>query len=308
MMSWRENYLLYSALQKTIRWGEVNDARYFAEEIIRSGKPGGVLNRLVVISAEDVGLADPSLVKYVGQRYDEFENCLKKSKIKKSEVLNHPEVRSIIDRAVIAAALCRKSRFLPMISFAILYDIYKNETFDHSLDDYQYRFLDAIRRYDEEGALHYAYIIKEVFNSDNSVLAMIENEKERRNTELINEWIKVYGQSGERLLFAGAVLLLCRDLNYDYGEYLKSIDSYVSRPIEEVDIPDRAHDMHTKTAKSKDRGLEHFFGEATSLRHKRFLSDWDDKGKQIYFEAAKVGLGKTAKIIDAIKEKYEKRR
>lgn len=307
-MSWREVYLLYSALQKAIRWGEINDARYFAREIVRMKQPGGVLNRLVTISAEDVGLADPSLVKYVGQRYDDFEAWVKKSKIKKSNVIEHSEACSIIDRAVIAAALCCKSRFLALISFATLYDIYKNEMFNHSLEDYQARFLDAVHQYDEEGAIYNAYIIKEVFDSDSSVLAIIEREKERRNTQLIDEWVKVYNQSGVRLLFVGAVILLCRDLNYDYGEYLKSIDSYVSRPIEEVETPDRAHDMHTKTTKSKGRGLEHFFNEAASIRHERFLSDWDDKGKQTYFEAEKEGLAKTSEVVDAIKEKYENRR
>ena len=107
-MSWREKiFLLYSALQKAIRWCEINDARYFAKEIIELGQPGGVLNRLVVIAAEDVGLADPSLVKYVGQRYDDFESWEKESKIKRKEALNHPEASFLaIFKASRSAAAC----------------------------------------------------------------------------------------------------------------------------------------------------------------------------------------------------------
>ena len=307
-------FLLSSALQKAIRWGEINDARYFAEEIMRDGKPGTALNRLITIAAEDVGFADPTLVKYVGQRYDEFERWEKKSKVKRSKVFDYLEALSIIDRAVIAAALCRKSRLLPMASFVTLYDIYKNEALHHDLNDCKDCFIDAVRREDEEGALRYAYIAKEIYKADTSILAIIkdiEDEEGIRNSELINEWIKVYTREKKdrnRLLFVGIILLLCRELDYDHGEYLKLVDSWVSKPIERADIPDRAYDKHTRIGKRMGRGLEHFLSEGASVRNEPFPNDWEDRGKQAYLEAEKKGLEDTSKLIAAITEKYEARK
>lgn len=311
-MNWKNDiFLLYSALQKIVRWGEVNDARYFARELIRRGQPGGALNRLIVIAAEDVGLADPTLVNYICQCYDELENWLEASNIKKSEAFNHDEALSIIDRAAIAASLCYKSRLLPMMSFATLYDIYRNENFNYDLEGYKNCFIDAVHCSDEQKALYYAYIIKEVFKAEDCVLEMIINEKENPNIDLINDWIKAYirkKKDRERLLFVGSILLLFRKLEYEHGEYVGLIDNYAAQPIEEADIPDRAYDAHTKTGKNKNRGLEYFFDEAASLRNERFANGWEEKGKYAYFEAEKSGLGKTSEIVEAIIEKYEKER
>lgn len=302
--------LLRSALQKVIRCGEVNEARHFAKEIIGEGQPGRVLNTLDIIAAEDVGLADPTLVKYVGQSYDEFEKWEKESKTKRVDVKNHQEACSIIDQAVIAAALSSKSRLLPMISFATLYDIYESETFDHGLREYQTRFLDAVHQGNEARTLYYAYIIKEVFGEDDSILATIKNMREVRNAELINDWIEVYTRKKKdrnRLLFVGIILLLFRDLNEEQGEYLTEIDRWTSEPIERADIPDRAYDKHTLTGRRKGRGLEHFLEEGASLRNERFSNDWEDAGRKAYFETEKEGIGKTSKIIEAIRRKYEKK-
>ena len=49
-------HVLQSALQKSIRWCEVNESRYFAKEFMNIGCPGGVFNRLMIIAAEDVGI------------------------------------------------------------------------------------------------------------------------------------------------------------------------------------------------------------------------------------------------------------
>ena len=113
-------YELISALQKSIRWCEVNDSRYFAQELMDMGIPGGVFNRLMLIAAEDVGLADPSLIVYERQCLDNFENLIKKYEIKKREAFKFPKLCDVVDRAVIAAAISYKSRLLPMLSFATL--------------------------------------------------------------------------------------------------------------------------------------------------------------------------------------------
>ncbi len=97
-------YILMSALQKAIRWCEVNDARSFAKDLMdMDSKPATVFNRLLIIAAEDVGLADPSLIFYVRKLYDEFENKREQNGIKKGDAFKFPDLREIVDRAVIAA-------------------------------------------------------------------------------------------------------------------------------------------------------------------------------------------------------------
>ena len=145
---------LRSAMQKSIRWCEVNDSRYFAREIMNLGYPGGVFNRLMIIAAEDVGLADPSLLLYERARYGEFQNRLKQDGLKKRDASNFPpDVREIVDRAVIAAALSYKSKLLPMATFATLFNIYQNETFNENLSEYVKRFIEAIETRDEKETL-----------------------------------------------------------------------------------------------------------------------------------------------------------
>ena len=63
MFDLNQQYILMSALQKAIRWCEVNASRYFAQRLMdMDSKPAIVFNRLIIIASEDVGLADPTLL------------------------------------------------------------------------------------------------------------------------------------------------------------------------------------------------------------------------------------------------------
>ena len=110
MYNMNKFYEFISAFQKSIRWGEVNSARYFAQELMKMGLPGGVFNRLIIIAAEDVGLADPSLLLYERECLGIFGNKLKECGIKKSQAFKNPMLCEVVDRAVIAAAKSFKSR------------------------------------------------------------------------------------------------------------------------------------------------------------------------------------------------------
>ena len=68
---------LISAIQKAIRWCEVNDSRYFAQELIDMGTPHAVFGQLRIIAAEDIGLADPSMVSYVSDCLESVEKVIK---------------------------------------------------------------------------------------------------------------------------------------------------------------------------------------------------------------------------------------
>ena len=123
-------YILMSALQKAIRWCEVNESRYFARQLVDMGVPAVALNRLLLIAAEDVGLADPTLLIYIRSCLNSFENLIKQHRIKKQEAHKFLDLCDVVDRAAIAAAISYKSRLLALASFATLFDIYENEDFN----------------------------------------------------------------------------------------------------------------------------------------------------------------------------------
>ncbi len=302
----RNRWELTSALQKSIRWCEVNESRYFARELMDMGIPGAVFNRLIIIPAEDVGLADPSLIVYERQCSDHFEKWIKQNKIKKSEAVKFPELCEIVDRAVIAAAISYKSRLLPQLSFATLFDIWENEDFSKNLSEYLDRFVLALKNEDEKQATYYAYVVSIFLNSEDNILKIVQKHSGMRNKDLIQKWVEEYRRNNELLMLAGSIVLLCRDLPYHHGEYNDAVYQYLSVPIKKVEIPDRAYDMHTSAGARKRRGLEHFFDEGATVKNERFSNDWEQAGRTAYISANQKGLGKAAEIIKTIKKNYEK--
>lgn len=305
MYNMNKYYLTISALQKSIRWCEVNASRYFARELVNMGCPGGAFNRLMIIAAEDIGLADPSLLLYERQCLDRFNDLIKKYGIKKRDAVKFPALCEIVDRAAIAAAVSYKSRMLTMASFATLYDIYQRETFNENTFTYLKRFADAVENRDEKQALYYAFVAGLFFNSMDRILTYARDQGEKRGDYLIKRWVDEYKRNPELLVLVGVVVMLCRDLNFSHGAYIDAIDQYRSIPIKAAQIPDRAYDKHTAAGKRRGRGLEHFFDEGGSVKNERFPNDWEQTGRDAYFRAESIKLEKTSKIIDAIKAKYE---
>ena len=206
-------YILMSALQKAIRWCEINDARSFAKDLMDMGsQPTLVFNRLLIIAAEDVGLADPSLILYVRKLYDEFDNKRKQNGIKKADAFNFPDLREIVDRAVIAAALSYKSRLTAMATGATLYDIYQNETFKENPSIYLSRLADTVKNRDEKQALYYAFVAGIFLNLKDRISIFIRRQGEDRNDYLIQGWAEEYKRDSEKMVLAGCVVMLCRHL------------------------------------------------------------------------------------------------
>ena len=63
-------YDVMSALQKSIRRGLEDDALFWGTELFLSEYPDQAWNRLLIISSEDVGLADPSLSARIKALHD----------------------------------------------------------------------------------------------------------------------------------------------------------------------------------------------------------------------------------------------
>jgi hypothetical protein len=303
MFDLNRQYLLVSSLQKSIRWCEINASRYFAQELMKMGVPGVAIHRLLLIAAEDVGLADPTLLIYVRSCLDAFENSIKRRGIKKQDAYKFPNLCDIVDQAAIAAAISYKSRLLAMSSFATLYEIHENEDFSGKLPTYLDRFAKAVESKDEKQALYCAYVAGLFFNSMDRILAWISRQSENPNYELAKRWVDEYKIKPELLVLTGSIALLCRNLPFTHGEFKDAIGNYIGTPITKAPIPDRAYDRHTDQGKRMGRGLHHFFKAGATIKNERFTNNWQQAGETACYRAERIGVLGTEKIIKAINEK-----
>jgi replication-associated recombination protein RarA len=216
-------YLLISALQKSVRWCEVNESRYFARQLVDMSVPGAALSRLLLIAAEDVGLADPTLLIYVRSCLDDFENLIKQQGIKKKDAFKFPDLCDAVDRAAIAAAISSKSRLLAQASFATLFDIYENENFNGQLPDYLNKLVTAVKNKDEKQALYYSFVAGLFLNSMDRILTWIQGQGDKLKRDLVRQWVEEYKRNQELLVFTGSIAMLCRDLDFTHGEFHQSI-------------------------------------------------------------------------------------
>jgi hypothetical protein len=297
--------VLISAIQKSIRWCEVNAARHFASELLDMGIPDALFGQIRIIAAEDIGLGDPSIVGYVGKELDNLKEMISQYGIKKEDVGNVSEMRIKLDRLVIAEAISYKSRLIPFAEFKTLFDIYKNESFSKSTIQYQRQFVDALDNNDEKTALFNALILDKIPGERERLLNVIREQCNRRNKELILEWINEYNKHKKLLNLTGSVLMLCRDLDFTHGEYKGDIDKYLSSPIKEAKIPDRAYDMHTRAGRDKGKGIDYFFRVSGTIKKERFKNDWEAIGKKAYNQAYKERLAYGDNIIKEIKNKIK---
>ena len=304
-------YELISAIQKAIRWCEINDARYFARELIDMGVPDSVWGQLRIIAAEDIGLADPTMVGYVEECYDDYNKVIEDeyNKIKPKDVKKIQKLCDIIDRVVIAEAISYKSRILPMANFITLYNIYKHENFKKSKTEFSKKFINSLgendlKKIDIEQALYNAFIGDIIFGERKKILRLIQEIGEKRNGDLVKEWIEAYERKGNLLTLTGSVILACKEKEFTHGEYKDSISQYLNKPIKSAIIPDRAYDKHTRKGQIKGRGLKFFFDVSGTVKNEKFPNKYEDEGKKSYYEADKIGLADEKLLIRAIKEKY----
>lgn len=94
-----------SAFQKAIRRGDEDSALFWMAEFYDSGKAEYLWKRMMIICAEDIGLAEPSIHTHVRELYASFKWMLEKNDKKKSE-------RMFLVQAVLMMVRCRKSRLV----------------------------------------------------------------------------------------------------------------------------------------------------------------------------------------------------
>ena len=101
-----EFYEVASALQKSIRRNEEDNALYFTVELYESGYDEYIWKRLKIITSEDVGLAEPMMPATIQALYQSYLEQKKKKDEK-----NRPE-RLFLVHAVLLLCRAKKSRLV----------------------------------------------------------------------------------------------------------------------------------------------------------------------------------------------------
>lgn len=97
-----------SALQKAIRRCEEENAVYWALELYKSGFSKALWNRLLVITSEDVGLAESGIEVSINALYNNYLALIEKKK-------DSPEALLPTLHAVVLLARAKKSRYIALL-------------------------------------------------------------------------------------------------------------------------------------------------------------------------------------------------
>lgn len=112
------HYDILSAFQKSIRGSDENAALHYLAKLVLAGDMASICRRLLVIAAEDIGLAFPNAVTIV------------KSCVDSALQLGFPEARIPLAEAVILLCTSPKSNSVIIAIDSAIYDVEKGDTGD----------------------------------------------------------------------------------------------------------------------------------------------------------------------------------
>jgi len=118
-----------SALQKSIRRGNEENAMYFAVELFNSGYGEYIWKRLRIMCSEDIGLAEPNMPANIQALYEMYA-----AQAKKKDEKHAPE-RLFLTHAVIMLCRAKKSR---LIDWTLLFFWEKHPNHNIPIPDYAY--------------------------------------------------------------------------------------------------------------------------------------------------------------------------
>ena len=129
----RKNYDFFecsSAFQKSVRRGVEQDAIFFGTELAGSGYANYLWKRMLIISSEDIGLANPDIVLQLQALYQNWQIIAAK---------NHEEAIIPITHAILLLARSPKSRLVDNAKMFALKSDYKPDIPDYALDTHTRR-------------------------------------------------------------------------------------------------------------------------------------------------------------------------
>lgn len=129
----RKNYDFFecsSAFQKSVRRGVERDAIFFGTELAGSGYAQYLWKRMLIISSEDIGLANPNLVTQIQSLYQNWQVIAAK---------NHEEAIIPIINAILLLSRSPKSRLVDNAKMFALKSDYRPDVPDYALDTHTRR-------------------------------------------------------------------------------------------------------------------------------------------------------------------------
>jgi replication-associated recombination protein RarA len=125
-----EFFEVASAFQKSVRRGLLDDAIYWAVELVESGNSEYLWKRIFIIVSEDIGIAEPTMPATIEALYQQFLRQAKKTKASKDK--NEPE-RLFIVHAVVAIVRAKKSR---LVDWLLIYHFSEHSNIRKLVPDY----------------------------------------------------------------------------------------------------------------------------------------------------------------------------
>ncbi len=310
-----------SALQKGCRRCNPDLTFTAASELIFTGYAGAVWKRMIVISCEDVGPANPTLVERVMKNWDKFNRTMKEEGIKMKEVSESPKCIDVLFTALLEVVSSPKSRITDNACYVWLKDLDLYKLLKASGNDKTTK-VENILKYGMSNNIHKRleafvclfHMIKKKneessrLDSDTHVRDAIKaviTEYERKIGEYKGKgrfsprarlWNKIFVKCDNVLAYttlafskmmSGDKILTTEikalDLKVDFKKYMSMDWKY--------DLPEYVYDKHTVEGARKGHGMLHFFGEPSLLNNRAF----EDIEKHYYDLALKYRLNEERK-------------
>ena len=250
--------VLISALQKFIRRGEVPGALYAAQQLLfpfSFQRWDRLWRRLIIIGAEDIGLAQSGVFLYLHRRKELIEAELAMGKEREKRVIE------IVLKAVWTLTLARKSR----------------------LTDHAFIYLDlTLKR--GEWTLPKEFSLWEI-------LAEPEIEEDELLKGIVQGETLPYTDSWRAFFSSEIPAEISGELSWIYKEWLKNkcvlftvhaglllvrkkLGPVIKEQVAElpeifpIELPDFVYDQHTAEGRKLGRGLKHFLEEGCKLENR----------------------------------------
>jgi len=282
-----------SALQKTIRRGDVDKAIYFGLEMFEYF-PWYTFRRLGVMATEDIGLADTLVVERVLSRSTTFVNLAKAAK---NQRVARPDLRPVVALAIREMALASKSREADHLAGRVIRGLYTGELSYGPENDYlslRDDFAEQCRDGQEvDATVTFFQLVHRharlIWIDLPSLAAALTGDSHIVSiaTNLATICVDLQEKKGGYEPHTGAfmALLLSRsDNDFSFLERLRSIEE-----IGPIAVPDYALDMHTQAGRRMRRGYEHFAAVGSKIANEGYEDayvdwsyvpevddDWDD--------------------------------
>lgn len=174
-----------SALQKSIRRSELDDALYFAVDMDLTGYGEYCWNRLLVMASEDIGVASPDTCVRVKTLYDTY-------KLLKAKKNDHCPERLMLVHAVLELVTAAKSRLTDtsLITHYGLHEQLYRDIPDYALDAHTRRGRMKLKN-DKKAAIDFFYDVSTVTEE---------------NTRSLSDVEEVYEEQARRFQSAGGTL------------------------------------------------------------------------------------------------------